>query len=286
MNTASARIAERLGKAPIELTPLHGGCVAEVYRATMPSGRVLAIKVDTGSDPKLDREAHMLSVLAEARVPVPAVVSSSPDVLAMEYIENDGRQTDAGERELAHILASLHAHTAERYGLDRDTLIGPLDQPNAQDDNWLRFFAEQRITPFADEAQRRGSLPAGTRAQLDELCSQLHCFITKPCAPSLIHGDLWAGNVLWNAGRPAALIDPAVYYADPEIELAFIDLMGGVGRGFWDAYNEIRPIDDGFWHGRCQLYQLYPLLVHAILFGSGYGSQVRTTADRLLRSIS
>lgn len=278
----------------LSLSPLHGGCVARVFRVGLGSGpgdgprdgprdeQDLVVKLDSGTDPKLDREAFMLGVLRDAGVRVPEVVHAEPGVLAMEHIENDGRHSHAGEAELGRIVAALHGHSSDRYGLDRDTLIGPLDQPNAWSNDWASFYADRRLAPMADRAEERRALPPGCRGRLAEIGSAMHELIPHPNPPALIHGDLWSGNVLWASGTPAALIDPAVYYADAEIELAFIDLMGGMGPPFWKSYNERRAIDDGFWRSRCGLYQLYPLLVHAALFGGGYGGSVDRIARRLL----
>lgn len=278
---AAARVAALLGAEPVSLRPLSGGCVAEVYRVAMPDGADLVAKLDRGADPKLDREGFMLRRLEGAGVPVPRVIACERDALVMTHVENDGHSSAEGEAALGELVAALHEHGGERYGLERDTLIGPLEQPNAWDDDWRRFFAERRILPMADAAERRGALPAGTRGRLARLCERLDRLIPEPNPPSLVQGDLWSGNVLWRGGRPAALIDPAVYYADAEVELAFIDLMGGVGPAFWDAYAARRPIEPGFRAVRRDLYTLYPLLVHAVLFGGGYGASVEAVARRL-----
>ncbi|MEO1718178.1 MAG: fructosamine kinase family protein [Planctomycetota bacterium] len=281
MSDRHARIESALGSPVESISALQGGCVAEVYRVRLARGGDLAVKLDAGGDAKLDIEGFMLGRLRDVGVRVPEVVHCEPSLLAMEYIENDGRRSTEGEAELGRIVAELHGHSAERYGLERDTLIGPLDQPNGWSDDWPAFYADRRIAVMADLAERRGSLPAGCRDRLRALCDRMPELIPNPNPPSLIHGDLWAGNILWHAGRPAALIDPAVYSADPEIELAFIDLMGGLGPAFWEAHHERRPIDEGFRASRCSLYQLYPLLVHAALFGGGYGASVDSIARRL-----
>lgn len=275
-------VAAGLGRRPATLTPLAGGCVARVYRAGFAQGDDLVVKIDTGPDAKLDIEGGMLDRLRAAGVRVPSVVHAAPSLLAMEFIENDGRRSSAGEAELGRIVADLHGNTADRYGLDHDTLIGPLDQPNGWSEHWAVFYAEQRIRPMADRAEQRGALPAGCRDRLRVLCHRMPDLVPEPNPPALIHGDLWAGNMLWRAGRPAALIDPAAYYADPEIELAFIELMGGLGAAFWEAYERVRPLDPAFRAMRCALYQLYPLLVHAALFGGGYGASVDGIARRIV----
>ncbi len=281
MHRRTAQIESALGSGVVSLSPLRGGCVAEVFRAQLGDGRDVVVKLGGGSQPGLDLEAFMLGVLREAGVRVPEVLHAEPALLAMEHIENEGSRSAEGEAELGRIVAALHGRSADRYGLDRDTLIGPLDQPNGWSDDWPAFYAERRIAVVADLAERRGALPEGCRDRLRGVCDAMPGLIGPPNPPALIHGDLWAGNILWNAGRPAALIDPAVYYADPEIELAFIDLMGGLGPSFWRAYGELRPIDDRFRASRCELYQLYPLLVHAALFGGGYGASADAIARRV-----
>ncbi|MEL7483890.1 MAG: fructosamine kinase family protein, partial [Planctomycetota bacterium] len=271
-------IEPALNRKPVSLRPLTGGCVAEVYRVRFADGGDLVVKIDSGHDAKLDVEGFMLERLRDAGLRVPRVEHATPSLLAMEYIENDGRRSTDGEAKLGQVVAEFHSQKADRYGLERDTLIGSLDQPNGWSDDWAGFYAEQRIAVMADRAERRDALPSGCRARLKRVCARMHELIPEPQSPALIHGDLWAGNILWHAGRQAALIDPAVYYGDPEIELAFIDLMGGLGPAFWEAYREVRRIDDGFHATRCALYQLYPLLVHAVLFGGGYGQSVDAIA--------
>jgi fructosamine-3-kinase len=193
MSNHAAQIESALGSGVVSLSPLHGGCVAEVVRARLEDGRDVVVKLDGGADPKLDREAFMLGVLRDAGVRVPGVIHGEPALLAMEHIENDGRRSAEGEAELARIVAELHGHSADRYGLDRDTLIGPLDQPNGWHDDWPAFYASRRIAPMADLAERRGALPRGCRERLRGLCDRMHELIPRSNGPSLIHGDLWAG---------------------------------------------------------------------------------------------
>lgn len=228
----------------------------------------------------------MLEVLASHGVRTPEVIAVSPNALVLGYIANDGRRSAKGERVLARWLADLHRAPPPgdgRYGLDRDTLIGPLKQINAWDSDWARFLAERRLRPMAALALDRGTLTNREAETIERIIDRTDELIGDPSGPSLVHGDLWSGNVLWNDGEPAALIDPAVYVADREVELAFIDLMGGVHEPFWTAYAEQVEIRPGFWERRRDLYVLYPLLVHAALFGGGYGAQATAVAKRLAR---
>ena len=275
------RIERAAGARVLSLQPLAGGCIAEVYRVSFEHRPDAVAKVDNTPDPTLDIEGDMLSELARTHAPIPRVIAAQRDVLLIEHIENDGQKSAEGEQELASVLAALHTHRSDSYGLDRDTLIGPLDQPNRWTESWPRFYAEQRVRPMADLAEGQRALPHGCHERLIDICDRMEQLIGVPNPPALIHGDLWAGNILWHRGHLAAIIDPAIYYADPEIELAFIDLMGGVGDAFWASYTKARPIAAEFWRHRNRLYQLYPLLVHAALFGGGYGSSV----DRIAREL-
>lgn len=219
---------------------------------------------------------------ATGSIPVPRVLHAEPDLLILEHIENDGRRSDRGEAEAAAMLARLHAITRDRFGFERDTLIGSLHQPNGDMDHWPRFFAERRLLHMGRRAHEAGSIPGSTLTKLEKLAADIDRLIDPPPArPALVHGDIWSGNVLWHEGRVAAFIDPATYFADPEIELAFIDLFGCFGRTFWDHYGDFGSIRPGFWEARRDLYNIYPLLVHATLFGGGYGASVTRTLASL-----
>ena len=277
-----SRISAALGVGVRRTVPLAGGCVADVRSVDLDDGSRSVVKVGP-PEARLDIEAAMLTRLAETGVvPVPAVRHSEPGLLIMEYIEADGTRSAQGEADAADMLAALHAIPAEQFGFDQDTLIGGLPQPNGRMDDWPRFFAERRLLCMGRRALGAGRLPGGTMDRLERLAADIDRFITPPPPrPGLIHGDIWSGNVLWHRGRVAALIDPAIYFADPEIELAFIDLFGCFGRAFWDRCAERHQIRDGFFEIRRDVYNLYPLLVHATLFGGGYAAGITRTLDTL-----
>ncbi|MEL6151410.1 MAG: fructosamine kinase family protein, partial [Chloroflexota bacterium] len=127
----------------------------------------------------------------------------------------------------------------------------------------------------------RGALPGDVRKQIDRLAARLDEFIVEPEAPSLVHGDMWTTNVLAQNGRITGFIDPAIYYGHAEIELAYSTLFGTFGEAFFRRYTEIRPLADGFFEVRRDLYNLYPLLVHVRLFGGGYLSSVKRILSKL-----
>ena len=270
-------IAALLGPVVVDIAPLGGGCVSAVYEIHLADGRQLVVKADDNGADNLAVEATMLSYLAERGLPTPAVVAVSNRLLVMEYVAGDSLFDAAAEGHAAELLAALHGQTAPAFGFDSDTLIGGLRQPNTPNVHWLDFFAEQRLVYMAGEAARAGRLPATTRARVERLAGRVGEWLVEPARPALIHGDVWTTNVLARAGRITAFLDPAIYYADPEIELAFIGLFGTFGRAFHEAYHSLRPIAPGFFEERRDLYNLYPLLVHVRLFGGSYVGQVERT---------
>lgn len=255
--------------------------MGDVRLCELADGSRAVVKLADGARATLDVEGYMLRALRRlSDLPVPEVYHAEASLLVMEHVENDGRRSAAGEAQLADLLADLHGVTSDRYGFARDTLIGPLAQDNAWSGSWTEFFGRRRLVAMAAMARDAGRITGRCARRVETLAGRLDRWIDRPGAPSLVHGDCWSGNVLWRSGGVAALIDPAICYADAELELAFIDLMGGVGRAFWDRYAQRRPFREGFWESRRDLYNLYPLLVHARLFGGGYVGSVESILDR------
>jgi fructosamine-3-kinase len=274
-------VEAHLGERMLSVRPLGGGCIGEVYRAELEEGTPLVAKVDREGESHLEREAYMLRYLREkSELPVPEVYHASETLLLMEFVEGSSRFSKKAERHAAELLAGLHGITADSYGHERDTLIGALDQPNLPTKSWAEFFRDHRLLYVALVAHEAGRLPVEDLLRVERLSEKLDELIEEPNPPALIHGDVWSANVLARGDRITAFLDPAIYYADPEIELAFISLFDSFGRPFLDRYQEIRPIRDGFFEVRRDLYNLYPLLVHTYYFGGGYLGSVRNTLDR------
>ena len=274
-------VEAHLGERILSVRPLGGGCIGEVYRAELEEGTPLVAKVDREGESHLEREAYMLRYLREkSDLPVPKVYHGSETLLLMEFIEGSSLFGEEAERHAAELLATLHDITADAYGHERDTLIGALDQPNQPTKSWAEFFRDHRLLYVANVAHEAGRLPVEDLHRVERLTEMLDGLIGEPNPPALIHGDVWSANVLAKDDRITAFLDPAIYYADPEIELAFISLFDSLGLPFLDRYQEIRPIRDGFFEVRRDLYNLYPLLVHTYYFGSGYLGSVRRVLDR------
>lgn len=278
MSLPRARVAGALGSEVAAADALGGGSIAAVWHVRLADGRDAVVKSGRG----LELEGWMLRWLArETAAPVPQVLHAEDDLLVLEWIDaRPGLDGAGAERHLAEIVAALHAHRGARFGFERDTAIGGLPQPNGETDTWLEFFRDRRLLHMAREALGAGRLPLAAMTRIERLASRLERWLPTRVAPTLIHGDLWHGNVLSRGGRVLALLDPALSFSDPEIELAFMTLFGSVSERFFTAYQERRPLGPGFFEERRALYNLYPLLVHVRLFGGGYVAQVESTLAR------
>lgn len=258
-----------------------------LYKIVLSDARVMVAKYALpGAFTKLSIEGWMLSYLKDhSELPVPEVFFADDDLLVMDYVDAAGGIQPNIEIEAAEKLAAIHAIKAKSYGLERDTLIGPLDQPNQQDDDWISFFSEQRLWYMGSKALQKGLVTSDTMNRLERFCIKLPVYLEKvPRSPSLIHGDVWGGNILVSNIGISAFIDPAIYYADPEIELAFSTLFGTFGEPFFKRYNEIHPIEPCFFEERRDIYNLYPLLVHLVLFGGSYLSKVESILSRYIKN--
>lgn len=274
-------ISQVTGQPVVALSSLSGGCIGQVYCARLADGQQVVVKADDGPHPRLDVEGFMLRYLAaHSSLPVPTVLADLPHLLVMTFVPGSSSFSTAAQEHAAELLAALHTNTAPAFGLERDTLIGGLHQPNSWQDSWLTFFREQRLLYMGQEGARAGRLPAALLRRLELFCGHLSDWLVEPERPSLLHGDVWTTNVLAQNGRITGFVDPAIYYGHPEIELAFTTLFGTFCHPFFTRYHELRPIPPGFFAERRDIYNLYPLLVHVRLFGGGYVSSVAQTLQR------
>jgi fructosamine-3-kinase len=280
------RIEAALGARVVEMAPLAVGFGLDGAAVRLADRRHLAVKAAAPGSARagnLALEGFMLGELARlSELPVPRVHYSGDDLLAMDFIASDGGGIDAKvERHAGALIASLHAVPRRRFGYARDTLIGPLAQPNPEAARWVPFFRDHRLLYMARAAHDEGALPSALLARIERFAARIDEHLLEPAHPALLHGDLWTGNVLTCGGKVAAFVDPAIYFGHPEIELAFATLFGTFGESFFAAYQERLPLEPGFFAERREIYNLYPRLVHVRLFGAGYLAGIDATLARL-----
>jgi fructosamine-3-kinase len=259
-----------------------GGSINEAYAVELADGRRAFVKTrpDAPED-EYATEAASLAWLAEpGAVRVPAVIGFGPSFLALEWIE-PGAVSAAGDEELGRGLAELHTEGAGAFGAPgAATLrIGPLTFDASPSDDWPSFYAERLVRPLVARARDRGVLSAGGAQAVARVCDRM-AELTGPAEPpARLHGDLWSGNVLGDEHGRAWLVDPVAYGGHREVDLAMLRLFGSPSRRFEDAYDEVAPLAAGA-ADRVELYQLFPLMVHAVLFGGGYGDSAERAARR------
>ena len=266
-----------------------GGCINHGARLETPSGPFfLKWNADAGLR-FFQVEAEGLEALAAAEtVRTPTVVACGEDDesipwLLLEWID-PGSANDASWTRLGRELAALHrggTDDAGRWGWQSDNVIGSLPQPNGWADDWADFWTRHRIRPLARELLTRGAI-SPRQLGLIERAADRAANLLGPASladgPSLLHGDLWSGNVLFARGGRPVVIDPAGYIGHREVDLAMCRLFGGFPPRFYAAYAEAWPLNPGH-EARLPLYQLYPLLVHARLFGGGYIASALRAAE-------
>jgi fructosamine-3-kinase len=224
------------------------------------------------------REAESLKELIKAakeELAVPKVFASkmvddTPGFLVQEYLPTRYSQPGDDEK-LGKGLAVIHKYSNAENGFYNDNYCGATQQNNQWNKSWPGFFRDNRLRFLLDLIQKERPLPGSETRVYEKLLDRIPDLIPEESTPVLIHGDLWSGNYMITEKGPA-LIDPASYYADREMEFAIMTMFGGFSRRFYDAYNSLNPLPPG-WRDRNRLYQLYHVLNHYYLFGGGYQSQ-------------
>ena len=273
--------------------PVHGGDINESYCLSLSDGTAVFMKCNALKNlPFFVAEANGLEALRKPEtigVPKPLAIGTDKAqriaFLLMEYLEPAAKLTRYWEifgRELAALHRADCAEFAEAeqghpFGLTYDNYIGASPQINTPKENWITFFRECRLLPQIKMAERY--LDTKMRKQCTKLLDHLDSYLTEPTFPSLIHGDLWSGNAVCGSNGKAWILDPAVYVGHYEAELAMTELFGGNPTSFYEAYNEVTPIDSGY-HDRRDLYNLYHMLNHLNLFGATYLGSVQRILNR------
>jgi fructosamine-3-kinase len=261
---------------------LGGGDINEAFHVVLANGSDAFVKTRADASPgEYAAEAAGLIWLAEpGALRTPRVLEVQDSYLALEWVA-PGHLDGSGVEELGRGLAQTHAAGALGFGEFRaagaPSRFGSLRLPNEPTADWPSFYAERRLRPLARMAREREALAARGIEAVEHVCERLADLAGPAEPPARLHGDLWQGNVMADArGRPW-LIDPSAYGGHREVDLAMLRLFGAPAERVFDAYQEVAPLTDG-WEERVGLYQLLPLLVHALLFGGSYGAAAERMA--------
>lgn len=263
---------------------VSGGCINQGY-AVGDGDRTYFVKVNQASQfAMFDAEALGLQQMLETatiRVPKPVGrgIASESAYLVLEWLELGRGDTESWE-EMGRCLAAMHRCTASDFGWDRNNTIGSTPQINSWTADWAEFYAQHRLGyQFQLAKQRRGYFP-----QQEKLLTAIPQLLAHQPQPSLVHGDLWAGNAACTTKGEPVIFDPAVYFGDREVDIAMTELFGGFPEAFYRGYNQVWPLDAGY-ERRKTIYNLYHILNHFNLFGGGYSSQANRMIEEILGGI-
>lgn len=266
LSDLAERAARLLGRQLVSSACLQGGDLSDVMRVSLGPGESVVVK----SSPLARVEADMLRAIRASVVPAPEVLAVADDLLVIEDLGRDDGPRGAWCA-LGETVRTLHAAQGHQYGWRVDYRFGPVEILNAAADDWPSFWSERRLMAGIRD------LPTGMARRIEDLCARLGERLPRHPAPSLLHGDLWPGNVMARGRTITGLIDPACYYGHAEVDLAMLCLFGTPHADFWAGYG---PLEAGF-EERQPLYQLWPALVHLRLFGGAYGGLVECLLDRI-----
>lgn len=271
------------------ISTVTGGDISHAARVETGAGTYFAKWNDQVPQDFFEKEADGLQKLRRtSQMNVPDVFAhrppedGRPGMIVLEWLGGSGRKTPEAEERLGRQLARMHGQYGEAFGLAYDNYIGLLVQPNGWYKDWTSFYAEKRLQAQIDLARAKGRLEGSRLSKMTRLTERLQEWLGgRDLRPSLLHGDLWGGNWMTSEDGQPYIVDPAVFYGDREMELAFTALFGGFSSRFYDAYQEMLPLEKEY-EDRFPLYQLYYLLVHLTLFGEAYGASVDRILERYI----
>ena len=263
---------------------LSGGCINISAKLLTEAGYFFVKWNETAPSDLFEKEAIGLQILKESdAAQIPTFIKygkvDGKHFLLLEYVEPSHEKEDFWE-DFGVKIAKLHSQKCANFGLVSDNYIGSLLQTNVPSKDWFDFFLRQRLMAQAGLAYYNQLLSKEMLHKLEKLGEKLPSLLVNE-PPSLIHGDLWSGNFIPGNNGEVCLIDPAVYYANREIEIAFTMLFGGFDNRFYSSYFEALPVEKGFAE-RSAIYNLYPLLVHVNLFGGSYVTGVEKVLKKYI----
>jgi fructosamine-3-kinase len=284
LGTIAQRAEALLGGAVVSTSPVAGGDICTATRLRLSDGSSALVKTRPHAPADFfHAEATGLRwLVSESGADVPDVLAVEEDCLIISWIEPGRPSADAAEQ-FGRTLAVTHQAGSPVFGTESgDGYIGTLPLPNRPADSWPEFFATRRVLPYLKLARDREAISAADGDAVEAVVRRIVDLAGPGEPPARLHGDLWAGNVVWGQDASGWLVDPAAYGGHRESDLAMLSLFGLPQlQRMLDAYREATPLADG-WEERVALHQLFPLLVHACMFGGGYGTRAGEAARSLL----
>ena len=276
------RAEELLGLSVVATSPVAGGDIATATRLRLSSGQTALMKTLPHAPAGFfEAEAAGLRWLAEVEggLPVPDVLGADSDCVILAWVEQSAKTPVEAAATFGQHLARTHAAGADDWGLAHDGFIGKLPMPNKTAGSWAEFYAVRRVLPYLKLARDRDAITENEAAFVEAVVGKLTTLVPDE-APARLHGDLWNGNCLWGHDGAVHVIDPAAYGGHREVDLAMLHLFGLTHLPrVMSAYDEVTPLAEG-WEDRLGVHQLFPLLVHACMFGGGYGARAGAVAAR------
>jgi len=273
-----------IGSRLRHIEAIGGGSINSAYKLVTETGSFfLKVNSATSLPGLFKHEVAGLQTLAATELfRTPKVIqtgeSGHHQYLLMEWIE----EQEPGKyfwSTFGEALAALHSKTGERFGADTNNYMGAVPQDNTGTEDWVTFFRDRRLAPLISKLLQKGLLENNEATSIEVIYPRLTEVFESDCRPSLLHGDLWSGNFIPAARDQAVLIDPAVYYGNPAMDLGLTTLFGGFPQRFYEAYNSASPLPTNA-NEQWEVANLYPLLIHMLLFGRSYFSQVRSTIQQ------
>lgn len=262
---------------------VHGGDINEAYCLHCDSVKYF-LKINEAERYPLmfEKETKGLKALRQScNILIPQVIqygiTGEQQYLLLEWIEPGKAKPDCMKK-FGEGLAKMHQQPQDFFGWTENNYIGSLHQVNTQHNTWHSFYTECRIMPLVKKLFDEGAFSQRDILAAENFCKELEqVFPSEP--PALLHGDLWSGNYMVTTNGYVAMYDPAIYFGHREMDIGMTKLFGGFDQSFYDTYNEVNPLQSG-WQQRLSFTQLYPLLVHAVLFGGHYVSSVKAIISK------
>ncbi|MCO4780718.1 MAG: fructosamine kinase family protein [Candidatus Cloacimonetes bacterium] len=226
-------------------------------------------------------EAHSLLYLKKNTIlAVPHVISTHSSYLILNHIEQ--KKLNKRSELAAYDISNLHSQSHSNFGFEQNNYIAGISQNNEWNSSWVDFYATQRLAPIAKHLQNKQIIGKRFLDRIHLLCEKLDDYIPNKPKPSLLHGDLWAGNILSSSEEKLVYIDPAPYYGHFEMEIAFLLMFQTFNQDFYSIYNSFFRLDNDFYNTRVSLYQMYPQMVHAYLYDdASYLHPIHKTLEKL-----